>query len=111
MTYAHPSSPNSQLASGLLAADNAQVQVRLRIRIPYHFQQEPIISTLISQYDLTVNIAAALLGVDMGTDGWFDLELRGRRHQIASAIIYLNDLDIEILDTSGVYLYNEGDGD
>ncbi len=97
--------PHSLIASTSTASP--YIQTRLRIRIPYHFQQEPIISTLISQHGVTVNIAAALLGVDMGTDGWFDLELRGKRDQITSAILYLNDLDIEILNASNAEVLND----
>jgi hypothetical protein len=36
--------------------------VYIRTRIPKTYQKQPIVSRLISRYDLTVNIAAALLG-------------------------------------------------
>ncbi|GAB4148375.1 MAG: hypothetical protein Fur0046_26840 [Cyanobacteria bacterium J069] len=43
-----------------------------------------------------MNILAALLGANARDDGWFDLELRGPAQQIQSALIDLNDLDLEI---------------
>ncbi|MBF2051270.1 MAG: NIL domain-containing protein [Leptolyngbya sp. IPPAS B-1204] len=76
--------------------DQRLTSTRIRIRIPKRYQQEPIISNLISQYNLTVNIAAALLGANAREDGWFDLELQGTVPQIQSALLYLNDLDLEI---------------
>jgi ABC-type methionine transport system ATPase subunit len=76
--------------------DQRLTSTRIRIRIPKRYQQEPIISKLISQHGLTVNIAAALLGANAREDGWFDLELQGTVPQIQSALLYLNDLDLEI---------------
>jgi hypothetical protein len=40
------------------------------------------------------------LGVKTSDDGWFDLELNGTSQQIESALIYLNDLDVEIWSNS-----------
>jgi ABC-type methionine transport system ATPase subunit len=71
-------------------------QLRVRMRIPKQYQQEPIISNLITRYGLTVNIAAALLSANGREDGWFDLRLQGTEGQIQSALIDLNDLDLEI---------------
>ncbi len=71
-------------------------QTRIRLRIPKKFNNEPIISRLISHHGVTVNIAAALLGPNGRDDGWFDLELRGSSRQIQSALTYLNELDLEI---------------
>ncbi len=76
--------------------DVRPTQARIRIRIPKAYQQEPVISRLVSQHGLTVNIAAALLGANAREDGWFDLELNGSSEQIRSALIYLEELDLEI---------------
>jgi ABC-type methionine transport system ATPase subunit len=76
--------------------DQRLATIRIRIRIPKRYQQEPVISNLVSQYGLTVNIAAALLGANAREDGWFDLTLQGNVAQIQSALLYLNDLDLEI---------------
>ncbi len=77
--------------------NNTRTKTRLRVRIPKHYRQEPVISRLISQHGLTVNIAAAILGANGRDDGWFDLEISGTAQQISSAQIYLNDLDLEVL--------------
>ncbi len=79
---------------------------RIKVRIPKQLREEPVISHLISQYSLTVNIAAALLSPNGRDDGWFDLELRGTSQQIQNALIYLNELDLEIWSQ----LHSEEDG-
>jgi hypothetical protein len=94
MTALHPFTSQSRLAAS--TDDRRHAQLRIRIRIPKQFQHEPIISSLISQHQLTVNIEAALLGANAREDGWFDLNLQGTMPQIRSALLYLNDLDLEI---------------
>jgi len=79
---------------------NRPTQTRIKIRIPKAFHEEPVISRLISQHNITVNITAALLGANARDDGWFDLELRGTTHQLQSALTYLNELDLEIWSQS-----------
>uniref|UniRef100_B8HKB6 NIL domain-containing protein n=1 Tax=Cyanothece sp. (strain PCC 7425 / ATCC 29141) TaxID=395961 RepID=B8HKB6_CYAP4 len=71
-------------------------QKRIRVRIDHQYHQEPVISRLVSDYHLTVNIAAALLPNQAQADGWFDLELQGTVAQLRSALIYLSELDLEI---------------
>lgn len=78
------------------AGDNRPTQIRIRIQISQKYYHEPIISKLISEYSLNVNVNAALLAANAPTDGWFDLELRGRNKQIQRALIYLNELDVKI---------------
>ncbi|WP_348231672.1 NIL domain-containing protein [Trichocoleus sp. DQ-U1] len=70
--------------------------MRVRIRIPKEYQEDPIISRLVSHHGVTVNIAAALLGANARDDGWFDLELSGSTRQLQSALTYLNELDLEL---------------
>lgn len=94
MNSLQPFDSTVQLSS--IGNDQRLAYTRIRIRIPKSYQQEPIISNLISQYGLTVNIAAALLGANAREDGWFDLELQGALPQIQSALLYLNDLNLEI---------------
>lgn len=69
---------------------------RIRLRIPKHYHQEPVISHLVSQYQLTVNIVAALLGANANGDGWFDLSLQGSNANIEAALSYLDELDLEV---------------
>ncbi|WP_333475994.1 NIL domain-containing protein [Allocoleopsis sp.] len=79
----------------VLGADRP-TQTRIRLRIPKQYNEEPIISRLVSHHGVTVNISAALLGSNGRDDGWFDLELRGTSRQIQSALIYLHEMDLEI---------------
>lgn len=79
----------------VLGADRP-THTRIRVRIPKQYNNEPIISRLVSHHGVTVNIAAALLGANGRDDGWFDLELQGTSRQIQSALTYLDELDLEI---------------
>jgi ABC-type methionine transport system ATPase subunit len=76
--------------------DNRETQIEVQIRVPQSYHQEPIISQLISEYQVKVIVLAAILGKHGQGDGWFDLKLVGRGQQINNAVIYLSDLDIEI---------------
>ncbi|MBD2041359.1 NIL domain-containing protein [Microcoleus sp. FACHB-672] len=87
---------NPELAEASDPEDNPILLTRIRIRISKKYHQEPVISRLVSEYGLTVNIAAALLGANARDDGWFHLQLQGTSQQINSALIYLNDLDLEV---------------
>jgi ABC-type methionine transport system ATPase subunit len=78
-----------------MAIDTRPVTKDVKIRIPEDLHGEPVISQLISQYGITVNIISATLGVNAGS-GWFYLSFNGTQAQIQTAIAYLNDLDIEI---------------
>jgi ABC-type methionine transport system ATPase subunit len=70
-------------------------QRRVRLRIPKQFHQEPVISQLVSNFQVTVNIMAAVLGANANGDGWFDLELRGTHEHVDQAFSYINDLGLE----------------
>ncbi|MBD2733329.1 NIL domain-containing protein [Nostoc paludosum FACHB-159] len=62
-------------------ASDTPTNKRIRLRIPKDYHQEPVISRLVSDYNLTVNITAAILGANAVGDGWFDLELKGTEAQ------------------------------
>ncbi|MUH00121.1 ABC transporter [Scytonema sp. UIC 10036] len=79
-----------------MVTENQLTHKRIRLRVPKEYHQEPVISRLVSNYGLTVNITAAMLGSNGVGDGWFDLDLQGSHEQIESALIYINDLDLEI---------------
>ncbi|MBD2612955.1 MAG: NIL domain-containing protein [Nostoc sp. ZfuVER08] len=81
-----------------MTSDNTPTNKRIRLRIPKDYHQEPVISRLVSDYNLTVNITAAILGANAVGDGWFDLELKGTEAQIHSALTYLHDLELEVWD-------------
>jgi hypothetical protein len=72
-------------------------QVRVQIRIPSRYQQEPIISRLIVEQGLVVNITGAALGENTGSEGLFDLELRGTPKQIRQGLLYLRALEIKLV--------------
>ncbi|ARV62839.1 ABC transporter [Nostocales cyanobacterium HT-58-2] len=79
-----------------MVSDDKLTHKRIRLRIPKDYHQEPVISHLVSDYGLTVNITAAILGSNGIGDGWFDLDLQGTPAQIESALTYINDLNLEI---------------
>jgi ABC-type methionine transport system ATPase subunit len=77
--------------------DLRKKEVRIKLRIPKKFQGYPIISRLTSQYNLQVNIVQAILGANGEGDGWFDLLIQGKQEEIDDALIYLTELDIEMI--------------
>lgn len=81
-----------------MASNNQLTHKRIRLRIPKDYHQEPVISRLVSNYGLVVNITAAILGANGVGDGWFDLNLQGTTAQIDSALTYIKDLELQIWD-------------
>jgi ABC-type methionine transport system ATPase subunit len=71
--------------------------VHSRIRIPQRYNRQPIISRLVSRYNLTVNITAASLTSDSNDDGWFDLELSGNPSELANSLSYLQGLGVDLM--------------
>lgn len=84
----------------LSSDDVRRSHVRLRVRIPAEYRQDPVLSVLITQYGLTVNILAAQLSNHATDGGWFDLDLKGPMDQINNGILHLNDLGVEIWQES-----------
>lgn len=73
-------------------------KVRIRICIPQEYSGVPIISRLVSHHEVTINISAASLETNSCKEGWFDLEIEGSNPQIQSALTYLDEMDIEIIN-------------
>jgi len=90
------SSQEPSLLEASATEQNRRTETRIRIRVPKSYHHEPVLSHLVSQHGLTVNILAALLGANAHDDGWFDLHLQGTSHQIQGALLYLNELDVEV---------------
>jgi len=67
-------------------------QVSIQIRIPMEYREQPVISQMISDYGLTINIRSALLVTN--TSGQFELELQGKTGQIQNALAYLDQLNL-----------------
>jgi hypothetical protein len=77
-------------------------QIRLRLYIPSCYQYQPVISQLISRYNLVVNITGASLGKNTGYEGCFDIQIRGEISQISSGLSYLESLDLKIVGKPNV---------
>ena len=88
--------PNQQGKSTIDFRDNRRTTTHITVHIPKELHKQPVISGLISYCGITVNIAAAQLNGHMPQRGCFGLELRGTVFQIASALTYLNELNLEI---------------
>ncbi|BBD68508.1 hypothetical protein NIES4072_41790 [Nostoc commune NIES-4072] len=72
--------------------------VHSRILVPQRYHRQPVISRLVSRYDLTVNIKAASLISDSDSDGWFDLELSGNPQKLTNSLTYLQGLGVNLLE-------------
>jgi hypothetical protein len=70
---------------------------RLRLYLPTCYQQEPIISRLITDYKLIVNITGAKLAKHVPDHCWLDLELHGTPPQISRGLDYLRSLQLNII--------------
>ncbi|MFM7407592.1 MAG: NIL domain-containing protein [Cuspidothrix sp.] len=81
---------------------NTLTNKRIRVRIPQDYHQEPVISRLVSEYGLTVNIKAAMLGHNAVGDGWFDLDWQGTDAQIQNGLAYLDELKLQIWDENTI---------
>jgi beta-phosphoglucomutase-like phosphatase (HAD superfamily) len=79
-----------------LSEANTQVLSSVSINIPQQLHQEPVLSNLISNYDLIVNFHAAVLDRQATGGGWFKLSLQGTLQDIEQALDYLRNLEIEI---------------
>ncbi|QOV21500.1 NIL domain-containing protein [Anabaena sp. CS-542/02] len=78
----------------------SMTRLRVRLHIPQFYLQEPIISQMISRYQLTVNITGAELDKNTNEQGCFDLELEGSMSHINSCLTYLESLNLKILGKS-----------
>lgn len=81
---------------------NTLINKEICVRIPQDHHQEPVISRLVSEYGLTVNIKAAILGQNAVGDGWFDLDLQGTEAQIQNGLNYLQGLKLQIWDENTI---------
>lgn len=70
-----------------------------RIRIPQHYQRQPLISRLVSRYGVTVNITAAMVTASENY-GWFDLQFQGNSEHICNSLLYLQSLGVDVMHLS-----------
>jgi ABC-type methionine transport system ATPase subunit len=90
--FAHTHNPQVKNQNKAIAS---RAKHHITLRVPHSYHQEPIVSNLVSDHGLTVNITAALMGENAKQDGWFNLELVGADNQIQSALVYLEELELE----------------
>ncbi len=85
------------IALSSVAESHSYTNIRVRLHISEVYLHEPIISRLISEYGVVVNITGAMLGEKTNQKGYFDLEFRGNVSQIDYALSYLQSLNIKII--------------
>jgi len=78
------------------------IRIRLQLSIPYYYAQTPILSRLVSQYNLGVNILAAKLESNRHDPGIFDIELQGTTQKISQGLDYLKALNLQILSKANI---------
>lgn len=86
----------SEPENDLTVEQGQTIQTKVQVCIPKNYRAQPVIAGLVSRYGLTINITNALLCADAQDDGWFDLELWGRRRQIRLGLRYLKQLGLKI---------------
>ncbi|NEQ19258.1 MAG: hypothetical protein F6K28_05300 [Microcoleus sp. SIO2G3] len=82
--------------AALTMVEGQTTRAKFQVCIPKNYSSYPVIAGLVSCYGLTVNITGAILDKDTENDGWFDLELWGRREQIVLGLRYLKELGLQI---------------
>jgi ABC-type methionine transport system ATPase subunit len=91
----HTSTKAHLTLASTIAKHSDLTKTRIRLHIPPDYQQDPIISRLISDHGLSVNITGATLATTQA--GIFDLELRGTPQQIQAGLMYLRSLNIQVI--------------
>lgn len=86
-----------QLSSGLMSRYAGYTKVRIHLQIPGCYCHEPLISHLVSDFGLAVNITGAMAKHHPNEQNYFDLELRGMPQRISDALAYLKSLDLKIV--------------
>jgi ABC-type methionine transport system ATPase subunit len=91
------SNSSFQLFPAILSPSE-QAEVHVKVQIPPHYHQLPVLSRLIHKTGVEVNILGGLLASNGKESGWFDLQLQGKRPQLEAALNFLNTLEIRIWD-------------
>ncbi|MBS1248998.1 MAG: hypothetical protein MAG431_00569 [Chloroflexi bacterium] len=68
-----------------------------RLIFPPHLLDEPVINTLMRQYDFTLNILRANITPD---EGWMDIHVTGKTSEIENATRWLKNQEVEVLSLS-----------
>lgn len=88
---------NSQFTHSTKIANHNTIRLKLKLGIFKRYQHKPIISELVSNFGLTVNIVSALLADDIYDDGLFELEIWGELEQVYLSLRYLEQLGLSLL--------------
>lgn len=72
-------------------------RIRLRLDIPSFYDREPILSRLVSDFNLVVNITRAKLGKGSTHESYCDIEIKGTPQQINQGLIYLKSLNLRMI--------------
>ncbi|APB33119.1 hypothetical protein GlitD10_0805 [Gloeomargarita lithophora Alchichica-D10] len=75
-------------------------QLTLRVRVPGGGQDDPVLSQLITQYGVTVNIQAALFDPKHQAEAWLDLELYGSPAALAECLAVMQSRNWELVSQS-----------
>ncbi len=95
--------PRYSLALLQLKHPESLISTHIQLRIPQSRHADPVISNLINQHGLRINILGALLGTDGYGDGWFDLEINGKVATVRDALSDLIEQEAEIwMDTEAI---------
>jgi len=75
------------------AQDGPQVSRILHLIYPASLVGEPILHRLIRQFDLTINLRSAQLGID---EGWIELQATGSSEELERAIRWLTAEGLQV---------------
>jgi|YNPBryBLVA2012_1023415.scaffolds.fasta_scaffold07476_2 hypothetical protein len=76
--------------------------VTVRVRVPAGGQEEPVLSQLITQYGVTVNIQAALFDPQNQAEAWLDLELYGTPTALTACLAVMQSRQWELVSQSAM---------
>jgi len=76
--------------------------VTVRVRVPGGGQEEPVLSQLITQYGVTINIQAALFDPQNQAEAWLDLELYGTPAALKDCLAVMRSRQWELVSLSAI---------
>ena len=75
------------------------------LRFPAETVNEPITYTLIKEYDVLINILNA--DITHGKEGYLLIEIAGEKGNVEKAVLYLEQMQVEISPVIKTILFNE----
>ncbi len=77
------------------AAVRQDKAVSLRLRIPAELHDQPVLSALVREFNLHLNIVSALLSQTDRASGWFHVTLQGSDATLQAALAWLEDRRVD----------------